>query len=140
MKKLLFTVAIATLFLGACKKDQQKEQPKTNSQLIIGRWDVVKMHYASYENNVKVEEDDGYDPIKISFTKSDYLVSYGFADTLDYGPYTLTKDSLFMNGDDGGHFAILKFNEKDLHLFFAVEEQIDTTLYRNETTIYLKKS
>lgn len=140
MKKLALLSLGLMITLASC---EEKEEDKTiqtpPSELILGTWDLDKIHYVEFENGQKVDEDYDSDYLQLIFTSNTYWMTEGTQDTIDFGSYTLTADSLILNGDDGGRFQLNKLTKTELEFYFEDEYTYDSTHYRDEITVYFEK-
>lgn len=86
MKKLILSIAIITslIIAASCKKDKDK----TNSSLLINKWELVNTSYREVENGVEVYTDNytgvAGDYVDFRSDNKVYYHSDGFDDVSDY--------------------------------------------------------
>jgi hypothetical protein len=96
MKKIIFITAITTLFITACKKNN--DTPAISLQ---GKWGLVNTHYLEVDNGATVFEDiyTGIAADYIDFRKDNKVYSYidGSSDTSAY--QLLSNNKVVILGD-----------------------------------------
>lgn len=138
----MILVAIVTgCGLTSCEKEDKNTNttPATPSELIQGKWSLDKVISMEYEDDNLTEGDTSDQVMDLQFTGSDYYLIDGIGDTTDFGPYTISTDSLWLAGNDPISFELRDLTETNLAMFRIEEFNQGTVTYRNETTFYFEK-
>lgn len=123
---LLAAVCLATSLAG-CKKD------KKSSGDIVGKWTIVTIGYADFENGQLERDAEDADPGSFIEFKSDGTYALGVVVTQESGTWTKSGNELtFTEGSDVTKATIEKLTSSDL--VFKIRE-VDGNDY-SETIFY----
>ena len=109
--------AVVVFNFSSCKEKQVVPPPPSNTDLLVGNWDVVKMGLEDLtdidmEMEFQLDGDFGYD---MSYTSYGYTYSYSYNGTWEWGD---AEESVIVTVDneDPYGFEISKLTETDLWL------------------------
>jgi hypothetical protein len=135
MKKTIVSMLALSALVYSCKKDDDK----STSELIQGKWNVTSIYENEFYNNMPHRDTSIYAPgaQTVEFTNkgSVYFASMSGSGTTyrDTGVYKLEGPNLIMDGDT---FKINSISGSDMQLY---SKDIDNIDEYDETTVNLKK-
>lgn len=141
MKKLALLSIGLVVALVSCKgKDEEKNTNLPPSELILGTWNLDKIHAITFENGVKADEEIDTELWRMIVEPNYYtMVDDATGDQL-IGLYTLTADSLFLTQDgDVIPFKLNKLSKNELYFTQVDKYMFDSIQYRDEITFMFEK-
>lgn len=141
---LFFSALVMTLGLFSCSKDDKDDDGdggKTQSELVLGTWNVYEAYYVGYANGQKVEEDTE----ELDFTlevKDDNTFVITQDGESETGTYTMSNGKFiidFADSDTPEEMQIVKLDANNFHFKGVYNEEYEGVTYRYEETYKANK-
>ena len=139
---LNFVILLFLLALPACQKDNDNDEPLTES-IILGKWEVLSMRSIGYVNKLMLY--DNTETYEANENVLEFLAGgdgkmYEYDEYIDDFAWELNGNVLTIDHPEMGVIELkTSLNNNDLTLTYSESYEDEGTIYKLELTIKVKK-